>query len=331
MTIAQFIQTGPTKANELFAKLAETGPGALKTRERLFDELKAELELHARLEREHLAPALRKHEETKAMVPGLAEDSKHVAKLLGEIEKVAKDSDEFLTKISELKRTFQQHVRDDRKELLPAVKTALSREESEAVARAIEDDKAAVEAAGRAEAAARRAEERQAREAAEVEAAAEREQEKVTKQAAAEARRATAAAAELSRKSIEGAERVVQTAVGAVTRASAGSARSIELSARQMGQAAQQASQGMAAMAGYGSAFTTAMHEGAQAWMSWAQETAAANTAGFQALLGCRSAPEFAAVQSRLVQEQIKLMVAGSRRVTEAAMRTQDGTPTANS
>ena len=33
----------PAKANELFAKLSETSDGAVKTRERLFAELKADL------------------------------------------------------------------------------------------------------------------------------------------------------------------------------------------------------------------------------------------------------------------------------------------------
>ena len=322
MTIAQYIQAGPIKANELFAKLIETGPGALKTRERLFEELKVELELHARLEREHLVPALRKHDETKTLVPGLADDSKHVAKLLGEIDKMAKDGDEFLTKVGELKRTFQQHVRDDRKELLPVVKKALSREEADAVAGAIEADKAAVEAAKRAEANARRAEERLVREAAELEAEQLAEAAKQARQATREAKQTAAAAAELGRQSIAGAERAIQTAAGAVARASAGSARGLELSARQMGQAAKQATQGMAALADYNSAFTAAVREGAQTWMTWAQDSAAANMAGFQAMLGCRTAPELAGVQGRLVQEQIGLIMAGSRRVSEAATRT---------
>jgi len=42
-TIRQLIQTSPAKANELFAKLAETSGNAVRTRERLFSELKEEL------------------------------------------------------------------------------------------------------------------------------------------------------------------------------------------------------------------------------------------------------------------------------------------------
>jgi hypothetical protein len=47
-TIRQLIQNGPAKANEFFAKLADTSDTAVKTRERLFADLKEELELLAR-------------------------------------------------------------------------------------------------------------------------------------------------------------------------------------------------------------------------------------------------------------------------------------------
>jgi hypothetical protein len=137
-----------------------------------------------------------------------------------------------------------------------------------------------------------------------------------------DAKRATRLSAEIGRQSIDGAERAMTTAAGALAGASASSARGLEVSVRQMEQVAQQATQGLAAMAEYRAAATAAMHEGAQAWVGWAQESVAANVSSFQALLGCRSAPEIAAVQSRLVQEQISLLVAGSRRLSEAATRT---------
>ena len=82
MTITQLIQGGPAKAGELFARLAETGDGAVKTRERLFAELKAELELLAGLEERHLFPALRRHEETKGLVAGAQADNRRVRALL---------------------------------------------------------------------------------------------------------------------------------------------------------------------------------------------------------------------------------------------------------
>ena len=86
LTIRQLIQTSPAKANELFAKLAETSGNAVKTRERLFAELKEELELQMRLEEQHLFPVLRKRKETKDLVPDALNDNKEARKALTELE-----------------------------------------------------------------------------------------------------------------------------------------------------------------------------------------------------------------------------------------------------
>src|ERR671933_1223665 len=144
-TIRQLIQTSPAKANELFAKLAETSGNAVKTRERLFSELKEELELQMRLEEQHLFPVLRKHKETKGLVSDALDDNKQTRTLLAELDRMPKDSDEFLARLGELRNVFQQHVRDEKKELLPAVKKALSEEEQQALAVRVEARLAEVE------------------------------------------------------------------------------------------------------------------------------------------------------------------------------------------
>ncbi len=53
-TTRRFSQAPPDKANELFDKLLATSDAAGKTRERLFQDLKQELELLATLQEEHL-------------------------------------------------------------------------------------------------------------------------------------------------------------------------------------------------------------------------------------------------------------------------------------
>ena len=147
MTINQLVQSSPANANELFAKLAATGNGAVKTRENLFSDLKAELELHSRLEEEHLFPVLKKHKETKELVRAAIEDNKQTRALLSELEEMPKEGEEFLPKLAELRKAFQKHVRDEKKELLPAVKTALSNEEAQGITERVEADKAALEEA----------------------------------------------------------------------------------------------------------------------------------------------------------------------------------------
>src|SRR5690348_15283244 len=68
MSLRTLMQAGPAKVNELFAKLSETSDGAVKTREKLFSELKAELELHISLEEQQLVAILRRNAETADLV-----------------------------------------------------------------------------------------------------------------------------------------------------------------------------------------------------------------------------------------------------------------------
>ena len=81
-TIRQLIQTSPTRANELLARLVDTSDSAVKTRDRLFTDLKEELELLTELEEKHLFPVLRKHKETKELVAGAIDDNKQLRKIL---------------------------------------------------------------------------------------------------------------------------------------------------------------------------------------------------------------------------------------------------------
>lgn len=221
-TIKQLIQTSPAKANELFARLVDTSDNAVKTRERLLVDLKSELELQAKLEEEHLFPVLRKHKETKELVTEALNDNKQTRKLLAELERIPRGSEEFAPKVAELRKVFQQSVRDERKDLLPAVVKALSDEEAQAIIEKIEDGKAEIEESKRAEAEQRRAEVRQEREQADAllaeqkeEAARERKRREADRHGAEQMARAGQAAAESSRKVVQNAAEGVQRLVTA--------------------------------------------------------------------------------------------------------------------
>jgi Domain of unknown function (DUF2382)/Hemerythrin HHE cation binding domain len=193
MTLRSLMQAGPAKANELFAKLSETSDGAVKTRERLFAELKAELEFHTSLEEQHLFPVLRRNPETKDLVADAIRDNKDLRAKVAELDSMAKNDAIFSERLSELQKVFRQHARDDRKELLPAVQRALSEEQVQGVTDKMEAGIAEAEQAKQDEAEERRAKARQEREEAEFLArqAELREQEDATaerEQAAAEHR-----------------------------------------------------------------------------------------------------------------------------------------------
>lgn len=173
MTLRSLMQAGPAKATELFTRLSDTSDNALKTRERLFAELKSELELHADLEEQHLFPLLRKHAETKELVVHAIKDNKEVRARLEALESLPKNHETFLEKLTELQKAFRQHARDDKKELLPAVQRALSEEQAQTVAEKFETGLAEADQAKQDEAEERRVAARRQREQAEIEAQTE--------------------------------------------------------------------------------------------------------------------------------------------------------------
>jgi iron-sulfur cluster repair protein YtfE (RIC family) len=166
------MQEGFTKVNDLFARLSDTSEGALKTREKLFAELKAELELHAKLEEEFLFPLLRKNSETKGLVAEAITDNKNLRARLTDLDGLPKNGEAFIPLLSELQKAYRQHSRDEKKELLPAVRNALSAEQVQEVAEKMEAGIAEVEQAKQDEAEERRAKARREREQAELEAEA---------------------------------------------------------------------------------------------------------------------------------------------------------------
>src|ERR1700712_4452738 len=203
MDFRTIMQAGPAKANELFAKLADTSDGAAKTREKLFTELKAELESHTGLEEQHLFPILRRNAETKELVADAIKDNKELRAKLAELEALPKNDAAFPERLKELQKTFRQHARDEKRELLPAVQRALSEEQVQGVAEKIEAGVAEAEQAKQDEAEERRAKARQEREEAEF----------LARQA--ELRVEQAAANERAQKAVEGLPREAARAGGA--------------------------------------------------------------------------------------------------------------------
>jgi hypothetical protein len=187
MSLRTLMQAGPTKVNELFARLSETSDGAVKTREKLYAELKAELELHTNLEEQHLFPVLRRHAETKELVTEAIKDNRALRAKLAELDVQPKSDEAFPERLRELQRLFRQHARDEKRELLPAVQRALNEEQVQTITQKIEAGVAEAEKAKHDEAEARRARVRQEREEAErqaeLQAAAERAREAAIEQA----------------------------------------------------------------------------------------------------------------------------------------------------
>jgi iron-sulfur cluster repair protein YtfE (RIC family) len=287
------MQAGPAKVNDLFARLAETSDGAVKTREKLFAELKAELELHTSLEEQHLFPILRRNAETRELATDAVKDNKELRTKLAELEALPKHDATFPERLKELQKAFRQHARDEKRELLPAVQRALSDEQVQSVAEKIEAGVAEAEQARHDEVETRRAKVRQEREQTERQAeqdAAERPQ-----QAAVEA------TTDALTESANAAEKIVKDKTAALT---------------ESGHTAEKIfKENTAALTESGSAVGDAFQELAKAYRELASKNAQNVTAGIQAISGVKNLSEFIQLEQRLIKDGVQEAVSDSENI----------------
>jgi hypothetical protein len=262
MTTRTFSQTPPDKANELFEKLLATSDNAAKTRERLLSDLTEELDLLANLQEQHLFPVLNKHG-MQDLVQEAIQDNQETTALLAELDRTPKNNGEFLKKVTELRKVFQQHIRDDKKELLPAVLKVLSDEEAEAVAEQVQDEMASVEEAKRAEA--KRA----------------REQIEIVQQVADDVTSTVQAGAEGAQTMARTMQEAVQTGLSTASELARG------------------------------------VQDVSREWFELSQKRLQKNLDGLSSLAQCRSVPDFMAVQTSLIRDNLEQTLDTSRRMAE--------------
>jgi hypothetical protein len=136
MDVVQVIKREHAKTTTLFQKLADTSDHAVRTRERLFDQIRHGLEAHDRAVQDVVYPILLEHPETQSLLPQLREQNER-ARLIGELERTPKDDEDFLTKVKQLRRNVEQHLRNEEREILPAIKKVISEDEAEELAKLI--------------------------------------------------------------------------------------------------------------------------------------------------------------------------------------------------
>lgn len=350
MNLRQTIQAGPAKATELIAKLANTSGQAIKTRENLFAQLKDELEHYADVEERYLLPILKKHPETKGLVPEATKANHELRRQLSELERLPKGDERFIEQIAALKKGFQQHVRDERKEILPAILKALSQEEAENVA-------------GKIEAAATEAEEakRNQAEKKHQDGKREREQRSAEQHAAEEAREAGRRTAESDRRVTEEASRTLRAVtdqmaetaqrsadtMADVTRSSAGTmqeatqsgmqmvtqmtkqsleqfSRAFGLPGQETEETTRQATRNIQAVVDCSVVLANGFQNVSREWLEQAQDQLRKNLDGFNALMHARTPQDAIAAQSDLARRNLESLLEGSRRISELMVNMAD-------
>lgn len=146
MDLYRLLKQDHQKAKRLFERIAEAGEGAKKTRERLFQELKQELELHTRVEEEHFYPALEEFDETKDLVAEALSEHDEVKEKLAALAQIDTEDESWPSEIEELQADVEHHVEEEENEIFPKARELLDKARTEAIAGAIQEAKSAAKA-----------------------------------------------------------------------------------------------------------------------------------------------------------------------------------------
>ena len=126
------------KVEELFEQL-ESARGQAKMR--VFEEIKAELELHTHIEETVFYPALEKPKQTHDLTLEAYEEHDVVKKLLQELSRAKTANEEWEAKAKVLQENVEHHVEEEEGELFPKAEAALSEEQIETLGEQMEAEK----------------------------------------------------------------------------------------------------------------------------------------------------------------------------------------------
>jgi iron-sulfur cluster repair protein YtfE (RIC family) len=139
MDALELLKQDHQKVKELFEK-AEDADG--KQQEKIFEQIKTELETHARIEETVFYPAVQEHEELKDMVLESLEEHKQIKTLLREMDNLASDSEKFEPKLKVLMENVEHHAEEEEEgKMFPKLRQIMGKQKLEQLGADLEEAK----------------------------------------------------------------------------------------------------------------------------------------------------------------------------------------------
>lgn len=129
--IHDLLETDHAKVKKLLAEIKETGHSAEKTRDRLFAEVNADLEVHTEFEEKVFYPKACK---ATGMVDEIKDDLEEHAeakKMLEKISSLKSTTVEWMKTIEELADALDHHIKDEETKLFPQSRKKIEDAEAE--------------------------------------------------------------------------------------------------------------------------------------------------------------------------------------------------------
>lgn len=133
-----FLKEHHRKLDGLFSMIEETGESALSTRERLFMQIRDELDLHTEIEEMLVYPKLKAMAETRDLTEEAYEEHMIVKNLLAEMGALSSDNEEWTAKMSVLIENVRHHVEEEESDLLPKAESLFSEGQQAALGKEVE-------------------------------------------------------------------------------------------------------------------------------------------------------------------------------------------------
>ena len=139
MDALELLKQDHQKVKELFEK-AEEADG--KEQEKIFEQIKTELETHARIEETVFYPAVQEHDELKDMVLESLEEHKQIKTLLREMDNLASDSEKFEPKLKVLMENVEHHAEEEEEgKMFPKLRQIMGKQKLEQIGADLEEAK----------------------------------------------------------------------------------------------------------------------------------------------------------------------------------------------
>jgi hypothetical protein len=131
MDALSLLKADHDKVKKMLADGEQTTERAEKTRQELFDTLKAEMMLHERIEEEIFYPALKEHPKAKDIVLEGFEEHHVVDEIMGELEATDVTDETWGAKFKVMKENIEHHIEEEEGEMFTQARQVFETDELE--------------------------------------------------------------------------------------------------------------------------------------------------------------------------------------------------------
>jgi hemerythrin-like domain-containing protein len=98
-------------------------------KQKLFEQIKSELQVHEAIEEEIFYPALKEHAKTKELTLEAYEEHHVVDQIIGELEQLSPDDETWDAKFSVMEENLKHHINEEEREMFEQAQKVFSDEE----------------------------------------------------------------------------------------------------------------------------------------------------------------------------------------------------------